>query len=48
LSTHVYRSAFQALDFGYASAAALFMLAVMMLVSVAYLRSSMSKERSTR
>ncbi|QMV42634.1 carbohydrate ABC transporter permease [Cohnella cholangitidis] len=44
LSTFVYHKAFRSLDFGYASATAIFMLAVMILTSVFYLKSVMSKE----
>jgi multiple sugar transport system permease protein len=44
LSTYIYQYAFRTLDFGYASATAIFMLIVMLLVSVLYLRASVSKE----
>jgi multiple sugar transport system permease protein len=44
LSTFVYHKAFRSLDFGYASATAIFMLVVMILTSVFYLKSVMSKE----
>jgi multiple sugar transport system permease protein len=44
LSTYVYRYAFRTLNFGYASAMAIFMLLVMVLVSVVYLRASLKKE----
>lgn len=44
LSTYIYQHAFRTLDFGYASATAIFMLLVMILVSIAYLRTSLGKE----
>jgi multiple sugar transport system permease protein len=44
LSTYIYQYAFRTLDFGYASATAIFMLIVMVLVSILYLRASISKE----
>lgn len=44
LSTYVYHYAFRTLDFGYASAAAIFMLAVMIVISAFYIRASVQKE----
>jgi multiple sugar transport system permease protein len=44
LSTYIYQYAFRSLDFGYASATAIFMLIVMVLISILYLRASIGKE----
>ncbi|KMY50998.1 carbohydrate ABC transporter permease [Peribacillus loiseleuriae] len=44
LSTYIYQSAFRTLDFGYASATSLFMLFVMLIISLFYIKSSISKE----
>lgn len=44
LSTYVYNKAFRSLDFGYASALAIFMLIVMVLISLFYIRSTLKKE----
>lgn len=44
LSTYIYQFAFRKLDFGYASATALFMLFVMVALSFFYIRKSVSKE----
>lgn len=46
LSTYVYNEAFRSLDFGRASAAAIFMLLVMIAVSLLYLRASIRRERN--
>jgi len=46
MSTFIYHYAFRKLNFGYASAAALIMLAIMVLASIFYLRSSLKKEGS--
>ncbi|MFD1167882.1 carbohydrate ABC transporter permease [Oceanobacillus caeni] len=43
LSTYIYQFAFRKLDFGYASAAALFMLFIMVTLSFFYIRKSVSK-----
>ncbi|WP_248924335.1 carbohydrate ABC transporter permease [Paenibacillus hamazuiensis] len=44
LSTYVYQFAFRTLNFGYASATAIFMLLVMVLASAFYLKASLGKE----
>lgn len=44
LSTYVYNQAFRSLDFGYASALAIFMLLAMVLISLFYIRSTLKKE----
>jgi multiple sugar transport system permease protein len=44
LSTYIYHHAFRTLDFGYASATAIFMLLIMVALSFFYLRSSVKKE----
>ncbi|GAB7056691.1 MULTISPECIES: carbohydrate ABC transporter permease [Paenibacillus] len=44
LSTYVYNQAFRSLNFGYASAIALFMFLVMALTSIAYLKMALEKE----
>ncbi|TNJ64960.1 sugar ABC transporter permease [Paenibacillus hemerocallicola] len=44
LSTYVYNKAFRSLDFGYSSALAIFMLIVMVLISLFYIRSTLKKE----
>ncbi|WP_045521533.1 carbohydrate ABC transporter permease [Neobacillus niacini] len=44
MSTYIYHHAFRTLDFGYASAAAIFMLLIMVALSFFYLRSSVKKE----
>jgi multiple sugar transport system permease protein len=44
LSTYIYHHAFRTLDFGYASATALFMLLIMVALSFFYLKSSIKKE----
>lgn len=46
MSTFIYHYAFRRLNFGYASAAALIMLAIMVIASIAYLRASISKEEN--
>jgi len=46
MSTFIYHYAFRKLNFGYASAAALIMLAIMVLASIFYLRSSLKREGS--
>jgi multiple sugar transport system permease protein len=45
LSTFVYNHAFRSHDFGYASATALFMLIIMVLISIFYLKMSLDKEK---
>jgi multiple sugar transport system permease protein len=45
LSTYVYNYAFRTLNFGYAAAGAIFMLLVMVLVSLVYLRATLRKEK---
>lgn len=44
LSTYIYHHAFRTLDFGYASATAIFMLLIMVALSFFYLKSSIKKE----
>ncbi|MEK3914484.1 carbohydrate ABC transporter permease [Paenibacillus sp. FSL H7-0331] len=44
LSTYVYTDAFRSLDFGHASATAIFMLIAMIAISSLYLRASLTKE----
>jgi multiple sugar transport system permease protein len=43
LSVYVYERAFRAFDFGYAAALAIFMLIIMLLVSIVYLRKVMKE-----
>jgi len=44
MSTFIYHYAFRKLNFGYASAAAIIMLLIMAVASIAYLRASLNKE----
>lgn len=44
LSTYVYNQAFRSLDFGYASAMAIFMLLAMVVISLFYIRNVLKKE----
>ncbi|WP_050179730.1 carbohydrate ABC transporter permease [Domibacillus robiginosus] len=46
LSTYVYHYAFRTLDFGYASATAIFMLIIMVVISSFYIRATIRKERA--